>query len=302
MDFYQLHYFIEVCNSRSYSKAADACFISVPGISKAISRMEDELGTRLFIKTSKGIQMTKQAEFLYDRAVRLLDIYGECMSYFGGEDQKEGYLKMMFTIGSIEEFAGGPLADFKRMYPDIHLQIKEGTDYECDRSVEESEVEMALTTAPFDSQLFESRHMISIKRVVIVGREHKFFPLDGIHIKDLENVPLTMMRETSKIQSILQKACHDNGFDLKIDTLADNLLLLYYLAEKENAACISNMAASQQLSRRNIKSIPLLEPSLDRELLLIWRKNDKLSKEARLFRNLLLQYSETTAENTRLPV
>ena len=54
MEIRQLKYFMEIYKYRSFSRAAEVCFISSQGISMAILRLEEELACKLFERTSKG--------------------------------------------------------------------------------------------------------------------------------------------------------------------------------------------------------------------------------------------------------
>ncbi len=61
------HYYIfyTVATHRSFSAAAKELFISQPAVSKAVSKLEDELSTQLFHRTSKGVFLTDSGEVLY---------------------------------------------------------------------------------------------------------------------------------------------------------------------------------------------------------------------------------------------
>lgn len=71
MTLQQLKYFIEVVNRGSMNKAAESLFISQPSLSNAIKDLEIRIGVELFIRTPKGITLTKDGvEFLgYARQV-----------------------------------------------------------------------------------------------------------------------------------------------------------------------------------------------------------------------------------------
>jgi DNA-binding transcriptional LysR family regulator len=73
MDIRELRYFAAVFRERNLTAAAKRCFISQPSISTAITNLEAELGTTLFIRHKKGVAPTASAEQFFAAARRLID-------------------------------------------------------------------------------------------------------------------------------------------------------------------------------------------------------------------------------------
>jgi DNA-binding transcriptional LysR family regulator len=73
MDVRELRYFAAVFQERNLTVAAKRCFISQPSVSVAITNLEAELGTTLFIRHKKGVALTASAEQLYSVARRIID-------------------------------------------------------------------------------------------------------------------------------------------------------------------------------------------------------------------------------------
>lgn len=73
MDNRQLRYFAAVYEDGSISAAAKRLFVAQPSISTAIAQLEDEIGTRLFLRHRHGVTPTPEAKEFYSRAVKLLE-------------------------------------------------------------------------------------------------------------------------------------------------------------------------------------------------------------------------------------
>jgi DNA-binding transcriptional LysR family regulator len=82
MDIRELRYFAAVVQERNLTAAAKRCFISQPSISAAISALEAELGTTLFIRHKKGVAPTDAADRLYAFARRIIDDADAARSLF----------------------------------------------------------------------------------------------------------------------------------------------------------------------------------------------------------------------------
>src|SRR5438034_7769108 len=73
MDIRELRYFAAVFRERNLTAAARRCFISQPSVSAAITNLEAELGTALFIRHKKGVAPTEAAEQFHAVARRIID-------------------------------------------------------------------------------------------------------------------------------------------------------------------------------------------------------------------------------------
>ena len=73
MDFRQLRYFLAVGEETSFSRAAERCFISQSAISHQIAKLEQEVGAKLFERSTRSVKLTPAG-------VRLMPIAAEVLS------------------------------------------------------------------------------------------------------------------------------------------------------------------------------------------------------------------------------
>lgn len=86
MELRQLEYFLEVCNVRNFTKASEILHVAQPSVTKAIRRLEDELGTDLFDRTQKPIGLTEAGEYFYAQISAIME-------------------KLRFTVHEVERIA-----------------------------------------------------------------------------------------------------------------------------------------------------------------------------------------------------
>jgi DNA-binding transcriptional LysR family regulator len=292
MEIRQLKYFVEICKHKSFSRAAEECAISSQGVSMAVTRLEAELSSKLFKRTSKGIELTPQAEYLLPRAKKIIALANECEAYFSLNVQKEKFLPVVFAEGTIEEFAGPPIAEFMEKQENIHLDIRECGDTICDEAVENREVELGLTVGPVDDKKFDAQKLFSTKHALIVRDDHPLAERKSVSLADLCDTPVAVVNETTRTCSLFKSTCRRAGFDLTVSTYVDNILLVYYLAEVNFAIGISTITLAKRLGRPTLRAIPFEDPALDWNIYLIKAKHERLSKEAQLFERCLLQYRD----------
>ena len=82
MDLRGLHYFSVVAEELNFTRAAQRLNMSQPPLSNQIKALEEELGTPLFLRGGRGLQLTEAGKLLYRRTAQLLDLAGEIVKSF----------------------------------------------------------------------------------------------------------------------------------------------------------------------------------------------------------------------------
>lgn len=73
MDFLELQSFVTICDCQNITEAARRLYITQPALSRRVRDLEKELGVALFVRRSKGIEITEAGTRLYRDAVRMLE-------------------------------------------------------------------------------------------------------------------------------------------------------------------------------------------------------------------------------------
>ena len=84
MEFKQLEAFVAVVDYGSFSEAARKLYLTQPTISAHVRSLEEELHTKLIIRTTKKTTITTKGYQLYDSAVRMLEIRNNLLENFTG--------------------------------------------------------------------------------------------------------------------------------------------------------------------------------------------------------------------------
>lgn len=119
MDFKQLEAFVAVVDYGSFSEAARRLYLTQPTISAHIRALEEELRTKLIVRTTKKISVTAKGYQLYDSAVRMLHIRSNLLADFT-ESAKRIIDLGVSTIPS-SYLLPELLAEFGKLYPDVYF-------------------------------------------------------------------------------------------------------------------------------------------------------------------------------------
>lgn len=116
--------FVESVNRGSFSAAAKHLGISQPAVSQQVRSLEDELGTRLFNRTTRQLRLTEAGERYYAYARDILERLAEADRAIQSEEaQMSGPLKVGLPLGFAETVLSRFLIRFKQEHPGILLDV-----------------------------------------------------------------------------------------------------------------------------------------------------------------------------------
>ncbi|MCL2754046.1 MAG: selenium metabolism-associated LysR family transcriptional regulator, partial [Defluviitaleaceae bacterium] len=126
MDFKQLDAFVKVVELRSFSKAADAIFLSQPSVSNYIKLLEAELGAELINRHSKDISLTYAGNIFYEKAKELLALKQGTQNQIKSlSSDFKGHISILASSVPSQYILPQVLADFNKTYPDIWFSTRQ---------------------------------------------------------------------------------------------------------------------------------------------------------------------------------
>lgn len=192
MELRQIQYFVQLYKDRNITKASQTLFISQQGLSKSISKLEEELGFLLFERSVSGVIPTDSAHKLYHSFETVTDSYHRLTLEIENV-RKERIVKIAAPIGLAISTEKDEFAEYSKLYPDAQTRYTEVHKQAMIQSLRNHEIDIAFMTAPILNE-FQS-HQIVRKEPLYAVMDHNN-PLaqkKNITISDLENQTLLLM-------------------------------------------------------------------------------------------------------------
>ena len=153
----QLRAFLLVAQHRSFTRAAGALFITPSGLSILIRELENQVGARLFDRTTRQVLLTKEGSQLLNSVEQHLQALGDAMSQIGRPGENE----VILSFGAPPSWTSGVLAqairDFRSRHPDFRLRLVDVDAATIQEKVEAGELDMGLG--------FFFKHLPGIRRI-----------------------------------------------------------------------------------------------------------------------------------------
>lgn len=149
MDIQSIRAFLKVNETGSFSRAAETLFITQPAISKRISTLEQSLGTLLFDRIGKTVQLTEAGLALLPNYQRILEEINESHRIISNlRETTSGKLKLATSHHIGLHRLPPVLKQFSRKYPEVALELQFMDSEQATQLVLQGEIELGIITLP----------------------------------------------------------------------------------------------------------------------------------------------------------
>ncbi|MEP0073184.1 MAG: LysR substrate-binding domain-containing protein [Marinomonas sp.] len=217
MDVKSLKSFVLVATLKSFSAAARELHTVQPAISRHIAALEDELGTRLFIRNTREVQITAAGLQLLSDAKALLKQFEDAKSRTQKAAKGElGQLRVGYLPSACLTLIPYLVKQFHALFPNVDISLYEMTVAEQLIAFKNDDIDVGVSRPlPTDGVAgLNSAFLYRDHLCVIVPEEHVMADNDKIKLSDLqeENIILFHREEAVGLFDAIISLCQDNGF------------------------------------------------------------------------------------------
>ena len=181
-----LRYFRAAARAGSFVRGAEAVHVTPPAMSKAIARLEVNLGVSLFVRAQRRVALTDSGRAFLVRAERILQEASDAEADVRGAD---GPLTGDLRIGAMEVFSVAllprALAGITRAHPSLVTRSFEGIPARIDRWVERGEVDLGLAIGAPTREGLSSVSLGSTPGLVVCGKKHPLYRAKRLSLTSL---------------------------------------------------------------------------------------------------------------------
>lgn len=162
-----LEVFLRVAEEGSVTRVAKMLHISQPAVSNAMTRLEEDLGIRLFFRDKRrGLVLTSAGQKILHLARQMEDLDNRItQTAFRENNLVEGRVRIASLTLLVSTILSRVLHAYQTKYPGVSIEIKEGTPGDIIRMVEDHAVDFALSCSPFgkfDSLVLAHDRMVAM--------------------------------------------------------------------------------------------------------------------------------------------
>jgi DNA-binding transcriptional LysR family regulator len=187
MELYQIRYFLAVADTLNFTRASERSFVSQPALTKAIQRLEETIGGRLFDRTKNSVQLTElgrgmlpnfrqiyeTANHAREEARRLLGAHKEVVR-----------VGVMCTIDFHQVLPG--FAQSQDGRAEVELSFREGNLEALTDALDQGDVDLGVMCSPYEiPKRFAAIPLFSEDYVLAIGDDHRFSGRQKVEVSEL---------------------------------------------------------------------------------------------------------------------
>lgn len=264
MELYQIRYFLGLCETLNFTRAAENCHVSQPSLTRAIKLLEDELGGPLFHRERNRTHLTELGRMIRPYCEQ---VYAQTLEAKERARRMLSLTEASLRVGVMSAIATtrviGVFESFHRNHPGVELHLTEAGCSDLREMLAQGEIDTALHAAPEPAPAeFHVLPLFSERFMVGVGPGHRFEDLTAVRLADLSGERY-LVRERCEYVPHIDQLFDDQGVELKGRYRSDRDDWINALASAGIGFCF---LPEDAVGQADLVVRPLVEPELGRSV------------------------------------
>lgn len=217
LNFHQLHIFYTVAEKGSFSHAAQSLHMTQPAVTMQVQSLEDYFGTKLFIRSTKRVELTEAGRTLLPFASRSIELIKETdisMSKFTHMLEGRLHLGSSLTVG--EYILPRLLGPFSAEYPNISVSMKVNNTKQILEEVLNHQLTFGLVEAEVKHPDVHTEAVLSDELKLIVPRNHPLAERERIPLEEMLKYPFVLREQGSGTRKVMEEELARAGCDVSM--------------------------------------------------------------------------------------
>ena len=274
-DYYRIFYY--AAKYKSFSKAAEILMSNQPNITHFMNNLENQLGCRLFIRSNRGVTLTREGEKLYKHVTIAYQHFQLAeLELANDKSLQSGIITVGVSEIALHLLILQVMADFRKAYPGIRIRLSN------------------LSTPADIPATLKSTSLMDFSDVMVVSSSHKELCEKPIHLSKMQDYPLICLGRGTKSYEFFSNFYQRYGLKLNPDIEAGTIhQILPMVVYDLGVGFLPENVGIEALEDGKIIKVPLIEKIPQRQICLVESKRTPLSIAANALKQFINNYIET---------
>lgn len=302
MDLRRLEIFCKVLELKSFTKAADAVYLSQPTISEHVRTLEEMLGEKLIDRLGKEILPTSAGRLLYGYAQKILQLRDEAVQAMAGyRGDLSG--KLILGASTIPGTYIFPklIGAFKSEHPDIQISLNITNTADVVESVLKGDLEFGMVGSKWEDSRLQLEALFADELVLAVHADHRWAREASITMEALYGEPFILRHRGSGTRMVMDQILASKGFDFSklwvVAEMAGTEVVRESIKAKIGVSILSLQAVAEDIEHGVLAAVPIEGIRFERPFYLIRRARRELSPVSAAF----LEHLHDSAAEQMIP-
>lgn len=285
LDYYRIFY--ETARYASFSTAAKNLYISQSAISQCIHQLEQDLDTKLFNRSRRGVTLTNEGMLLFQKVENAIQSIEQGETLLARLHHLESGSLVIAAADTITSHYLLPyLEEFHKTYPNIRIEMANSYSYHMLQLVKEGKAELAFVNLPVNDDELCIEPCLEIHDIFVCGNEHK--QKSKYSWDDISKEPLIMLEKNSASRHFIDEKFKEKHIKLEPQIeIAAHELLIRFASIHLGVSCVVKEFSTEYLNKGDVFEINLSPPLPPRNIGYAHLKHNPLSLPAQAFLNLI---------------
>jgi DNA-binding transcriptional LysR family regulator len=284
MELKQLEYFQSVARAEHFTEAAEELGITQPTLSRAIARLERDLGVALFDQHGRSVRLNRYGRAYLRHVESALSTLEAGRRELGDlADKDAGTVAFGFAHALATRIVPDLIASFRQHHPRARFSLLQNASHIILEELEAGDVDLGLVSPiPTTSARIESVELSSEELLLVVPNDHRFAKRRSVKLAELRDDTFVCLREGYGLRTLTDGFCAQAGFTPKIAFEGEEIATLRSLVGVGLGVAI--IPAAQTPAEQAPPQIHISEPICRRGIGLLWvpgRYQPELAQEFR---------------------
>jgi DNA-binding transcriptional LysR family regulator len=292
MNLKQLEIFLAVAETGSFSRGAEATFITQSTVSQHISSLESDFGIRLLDRTGKGALLTEGGKVLFHHAQQVIadvQAINQAIQRFKGIEDTD--LKIGGSNIPANYMIPELLPILLERFPKLRLTLIQGDSRDILEKLGREEIELGVVGSMFDDDEFDFAPLGRDEISLVVNRRHPWNSKNSVELAELINEPLVLREPGSGTDKTVTEALVKAGVspqELKVTAyLGSNESVKQAVINGLGVSFVSEISVRKELERQELAVVKVKGLKISRHFYLASRAGRELSPAARAFAKVI---------------
>lgn len=286
----QLKAFVAVASTQSFAEACGIVHLSQPALSITIKNLEESVGGKLLVRTTRTLSLTPEGEAFYPVAQRLLADWEE-----GLEDLKNRFAlrRGKVVMGAMPSFAcnllPSALAQFRHQHPSVNVAVNDVVSEEVVEMVRQGRVELGVSFDPGESEDLLFEPLFDDEFVAVFAPSHPLLAASEIAWQALAKEDFILLQRPSSIRALIEQRLQSEGYELTPAFEAHQLATIGRMVATGLGVSVVPALCAPQMRELGAECRPLCKPFIHRRVGVLTRRRYALSVAAQALKGVLLE-------------
>lgn len=290
-DFVTLKLFVAISDTGQLSAAAEREHLALAAVSKRVSDLESMIGSKLFYRQPRGVELTPAGQAFLYHARRILDDISRLDADISDFSEGiKGHVRIHSNTSAVIAFLPQNLSAFSLEHPQIKIDLQERTSNEVITAVQDGQADIGIFAGHVPAEGLETYPYKSDQLMLVLPLDHPMASRETVSLQEVIGLDFVGLQQDTSLHSLLQEQAVQAGHSLRMRIQVRSFdAICRMIHHGMGIGILPERTLYRDIGDLAITSIPLSDKWAKRELVIGIRQHKFLSAIARQLVDHLLE-------------